>query len=101
MYSEWLFDERKLIILRLQFSESNEKLAKNLIKKLVIFTNNKCKFNVAWNTRNIRSIFRIKDNIEHYSCAVYKGNCSCGENYVDESVRNVVLRRPKPAIRTS
>ena len=23
---------------------------------------------------------------------VYEGNCSCGENYVGESVRNVVLR---------
>ena len=23
---------------------------------------------------------------------VYEGNCSCGENYVGESVRNIVLR---------
>ena len=37
---EWLFDERKLIIIRLPFSESNEKFTKNLIKKLVILTNN-------------------------------------------------------------
>ena len=54
---EWLFDERKLIILRLPFSESNEKFTKSLIKKLVIFTNNKGKFNIIWKTRNIRSIF--------------------------------------------
>ena len=37
---EWLFDERKLIIIRPTFSESNEKFTKNLIKKLVILTNN-------------------------------------------------------------
>ena len=37
---EWLFDERKLIILRLPFQESNEKFTKSLIKKL-IFANNK------------------------------------------------------------
>ena len=37
---EWLFDEWKLIILRLLFSESNEKFTKSLIKKLVIFKNN-------------------------------------------------------------
>ena len=30
------------IKLRLPFSESNKKITKNLIKKLVIFTNNKC-----------------------------------------------------------
>ena len=89
---EWLFDEQKLIILRLPFSVSNEKFTKSLIKKLVIFTNNKCKFNIVWNTRNIRSLFQIKDKVKHYSCVVYEGNCSCGENYVSESVRNVVLR---------
>ena len=89
---EWLFDERKLIILRLPFSVSNEKFTKSLIKKLVIFTNDKCKFNIVWNTGNIRSLFQIKDKVKHYSCLVYEGNCSCGENYVGESVRNVVLR---------
>ena len=90
--SEWLFDERKLIILRLPFSESKGKFTKNLTKKFVIFTNNKCKFNSVWNTGNIRSLFQIKDNVKHYSYVVYEGNCSCGENYVGESVRNVVLR---------
>ena len=45
---EWSFDERKLIILRLPFSESNEKLSKSLIKKPVIFAYKKCKFNIAW-----------------------------------------------------
>ena len=45
--SEWLFDERKLIILRLPFSESNGKYTKSLTKKFVIFTNNKCKFNIV------------------------------------------------------
>ena len=88
----WLFDERKLIILRRPFSESNEKSTKSLIKKLLIFTNNKCKFNIVWNTRNIRLLFQIKDDFKHYSCVVYEGNCLCGEKYVGKSVRNVVLR---------
>ena len=80
--TEWLFDERRLIILRPPFSVSNEKFTKSLIKKLVIFTNNKCKFNIVWNTRNIRSLFLIKDKVKQYSCVVYESNCSCGENYV-------------------
>ena len=57
-----------------------------------MFANNKCTFNIVSNTRNIRSLFQFKDNVKHYSCVAYEGNCSCGENYVDESVRNVVLR---------
>ena len=47
---------------------------------------------IVWNTRNIRSLFQIKDNVKHYSCLVCQGNCLCVENYVGESVRNVVLR---------
>ena len=81
---EWLFDERKLIFLLLTFPESNEMSTKSLIKKLAIFTNNKCKFSIAWNPRNIRSLFCIKGKVKHYSCVVYEGNCSCGENYVGE-----------------
>ena len=85
-------DKQKLIILQLPFSESNEKFTKSLIKKLVIFTNNKCKFKSVSNIRNIRSPFRIKDNVKYYRCLIYKGNCLCDENYVVKSMRNVVLR---------
>ena len=44
---EWLFDERKQIILRKPFSESNEQFTESFIKKLVIFTSKKCKFNIV------------------------------------------------------
>ena len=84
---EWPFHERKLYILRLPFSVSNKKFTISLIKKLVVFANNKCKFNVVWNTRKSRSLFQ--------SCIVYEGNCSCDENYVSESVINIVLRLAK------
>ena len=42
--------------------------------------------------RNIRSLSQIKDKVKHCSCVVYEGSCSCGKNYVVESVGNVVLR---------
>ena len=47
---------------------------------------------IVWNIRNIRSLFQIKGNVKHYSCFVCQGNCSCVENYVGKSVRNVVFR---------
>ena len=87
-----MFDEQKLIIRQLPFSESNEKSTISLIRKLITFTNNKCKFKIVLNTRNIRPLFQIKDNVKCYSCVIDEGNCSYGENYVSESVRNVVLR---------
>ena len=55
---EWLFDERKLIILILPFSVSKEKFTKSLIKKLVIFVINKCKFSIVWNTIKSRPLFQ-------------------------------------------
>ena len=76
--AEWLFDERKLVILRQPFSESNEKLTKNVIKKLVKFTNNKCKLNIVWDNRNIRSFFQIKENVKHCSYVIYECNYSRG-----------------------
>ena len=45
--TEWLFDDQMLIILRLMFLESTEKVTERFIKKLVIFSNNKSKFNIA------------------------------------------------------
>ena len=60
IFPRWLFDERKLIILRLPFSESNEKFTKSLIQKYVKFTNNKCKFSFIWNTRNIDNYLKLK-----------------------------------------
>ena len=50
---------------------------------------------IVWNTKNIKSLFQIKDNVKHYSCIIYKGSCSCGENYVGESLRVIVLRWAK------
>ena len=70
----------------LPFSVSNKKFTKSLIKKLVVFTNNKFKFNIVWITMKSRSSFKLKITLKAI------GNCSCGENYVSEPVRNVVLR---------
>ena len=42
--------------------------------------------------REIKSLFKIEDNVKHLSCVVYHGVCSCGNNYIDETIRNVVTR---------
>ena len=43
-------------------------------------------------TRKIKWLFKIKDNVKHLSCVVYHGICSCGNNYIGETIRNVVTR---------
>ena len=42
--------------------------------KLAVFGKNKYKFNIVLNTRNIRWLFQIRDNVKHYNCIIYKDN---------------------------
>ena len=49
-------------------------------------------FKIIWNTRNIRSLFSLKDRVEHMSCVIYEGTCSCGEKYIGETNRIADIR---------
>ena len=89
---QWLFDERKECLIRLPFAPSKEKFVKPFINKLEIFTNYRVKFNIVWNTRKIKALFNYKDKVSHYSCIIYRGICSCGEDCIGETVRNARLR---------
>ena len=40
----------------------------------------------------IKSLFNLKDKNIHRSHVVYKGDCSCGNNYIGETVRNVEVQ---------
>ena len=47
---------------------------------------------MTWKTRNIRSLFPLKDKIDCKLCVIYKGDCSCGSRYVSEIKRNARVR---------
>ena len=89
---QWLFDERTECLISLPFAPANEKFVWSFMNKLEIFTNYKVKFNIVWNTRKIKSLFNYKDKVSHYSCIIYRGICSCGADYIGETVRNARLR---------
>ena len=57
---KWLFDETKLVVIRLSFAPRNEKFSKRFINKLQTFTNGIVRFNIIWNTRKIQSLFNNK-----------------------------------------
>ena len=89
---QWLFDDRKECLIRLPFAPGNEEFVKSFINKLRIFTNYKVEFNIAWNTGKIKSLFNNKDKVSHYSCVIYRGICSCGADYMWETVRIAQLQ---------
>ena len=39
-----------------------------------------------------KSLFNNKDKVSHYSCIIYRGMCSCGADYIGETVRDARLR---------
>ena len=47
---------------------------------------------ITWETRNIRSLFSLKDTNDYNSCVIYKGDCSCGSCYIDETKHNAEVR---------
>jgi hypothetical protein len=89
---EWLFDDRQVLTVNLPFCSENEKISKTFIKKLEQYTCEKFTFKIIWNTRNIRSLFPLKDRVQHQSCVIYEGICSCGKRYTGETNRNTDIR---------
>ena len=62
---QWFLDDMKECMIRLLFAPANEKFVKSLINKLEIFTYYSVKFNIAWNTQKIKSLFNYKDKVSH------------------------------------
>ena len=42
--------------------------------------------------KKVKNLLIIKDRNPHKSCQIYEGICSCGENHVGETIRNVEIR---------
>jgi hypothetical protein len=90
---DWLFREpKKEIVIRVPFCPKNEASINKVLKRLEVFSNNQFVFKVIWNTRKIKSLFPIKDRVQHSSNVIYEGKCSCQQSYVGETTRNVEVR---------
>ena len=82
----------KQFTIRTPFCKLNEHHALKFIRKLKSFTKEKYSFVVIWKTRNIRSLFNLKNKVSHVSSVLYEGKCNCGENCIGETGRNVTIR---------
>ena len=40
----------------------------------------------------MQSLFPLKDNVDHYNRVIYRGDCSCDQNHIEETVRNAKIR---------
>ena len=95
---EWLFDDRERIVIKLPYCYSNETLSKTFLSRLFVFTGDKYKLMIVWETRKVRTLFPLKDKVKHASCIIYEGNCTCGSTYIGESIRNADTRWSEHAV---
>ena len=56
------------------------------------FTKEKYLFVITWKTRNLGSLFNLKDKTSHASSVVYEGKCNCGENCIAKIEQNVAIK---------
>ena len=85
-----LFEESKpFILVEIPYCKENENASKHFIKKFEAFTNQRYRIAIKWITRNVKSLFKVKSKNQHPSCVIYRGKCSCGEEYSGETERNV------------
>ena len=82
----------KVCVFDLATVQKKEKLSKGFIEKLKDFTNDKFDFYIKWNTKKVKSLFKLKSNNPHPSCKIYEETCSCGETYIGETKRNVEVQ---------
>ena len=88
-----LFDEMKpFLMIEVPCCEINETASTHLIKMFHQFTTEKFDITLNWTTRKVKSLFKVKDKNLHPSCKIHKGECTCGETCVGETVRNVEVR---------
>ncbi|XP_066934351.1 uncharacterized protein [Clytia hemisphaerica] len=88
-----LFKEPKPYVrIELPYCPKNEGISKSFMSKFHEFTKNKYMIIIKWNTKKVKSLFKLKSKNPHPSCKIYVGECSCGETYIGETARNVEVR---------
>ena len=81
--------KRPFLLLKIPYCEQNEIASKRFINKFHQFTVDKYDIAVKWLTKKVISIFPLRDYNLHPPCKIYEVVSTCGENYIDETIRNV------------
>ena len=87
-------DEKPFVLIKIPYCEKNEKIAKNFLNKIKELTQNKLRINILWQSKKLKTLFKVKDKIVHQANAIYKGT-SVGNpdvTYIGETSQITTLR---------
>ena len=80
------------ILIELPFCENKEIKSKHFLKKFHRFTKDHFEVVIKWKTRQVETLFPLKDRSIHPFCVIYKGPCLCGKTYTGVTIRNASIR---------
>ena len=83
--------KKKVILIEVPYCEKKETPSESFLKKFHDLTD-LYEIKIKWITEKIRNLFRLESKNPQPACAIYKGVCTCKENYIDETKRNVEIR---------
>ena len=66
-------EEKQFVLIKIPYCEKNEKIARNFIGKIRELTQNKLNFNILWQSKKIKTLFKIKDEILYKANVIYRG----------------------------
>ena len=85
-------EPKETVTIAIPFCENNENASKKFLRRFHQLTNNRYQVSIIWKTKKVKNLFFLKDKNPHMALQIYEGVCSCGENYVGETERNVETR---------
>ena len=80
-------EDKTFVPIRIPFCEKNEKLAKHFIEKLKAFTGNQFSFCIIWQSKKIKTLFKVKDPVIHKANVIYRGTSNINPDitYIGET----------------
>ena len=80
-------DKTTFVPIRIPFCEKNEKVAKHFMDKLKSFTGNDFKFSIIWQSKKVKTLFKLKDPVVHRANVIYRGTSTSNPDvtYIGET----------------
>ena len=88
LQSDFFEIKKQVILIEVPYCEKNETSSKHLHE----LTNDLYEIKIKWITKKLRNLFHLKSKNPHPACVIYEGICTCKENYIGETKRNVEIR---------
>ena len=64
------FESKPIVLIDVPFRNKNEKISKQLLKKLKVFTKEKYDFRIAWRTKKVKELFPLREKNPYLSSKI-------------------------------